>query len=104
MNLKIFKYTINNYRNNLDKIKIEGLVEVLDIQFQNNEMVLWALIDEDKKITTDVTILSIGTGIDFDEFMLMEQIQMTIATKYFKTLQEPGTEFVWHLFTFVKWK
>lgn len=86
------------YKYPLEKVKQQTLVlpknaEILTVQIQREEAVLWAKIDSDQFKTENRTIVILATGeeIDYAETTLI----------YISTVQTEGGYFVFHIFEYI---
>jgi len=87
----IYKYPITN---NSQEIEILGLVKILKAEEQENDLVIWCIVDtEDKEKYLLVTSI-FGTGERDEDGDKM------IPTNYLNTINTK-TGFVWHVFTTV---
>lgn len=82
---KIYKYELNElpYRTKLELPKTH---KILCVQYQNNQLYLWAIVD-DSSPQKQIEIIVYGTGHEIDD---------VINLSYITTIQEPP--YVWHLF------
>ena len=83
----IFKYPLS-----LDSarsaVKLPSGTELLSVQFQGNELMLWALVDAPLKDIVARQFLAIGTG------WILGQEELE-GFAYFTTVQNQG--YVWHI-------
>lgn len=61
---------------------------VLDVQFQDGKLVLWAVVDTDGDRPQTMTVRIFGTGAPFDGD----------GHTYLSTVQDDRTSLVWHVF------
>lgn len=61
--------------------------EILDIQYQDGIAVMWAIVDDERFVPTEITVTALPTGLPFGENPGI----------YFKTLQDMFG-YVWHFF------
>jgi hypothetical protein len=85
MYLTIWKY---NVKPGLTNLIAQNGAEVLDVQVQHGQPVLWALVNPAQS-TTRYRVWAIGTGHEFPED--------AISSNYIGTFQLEGQ--VWHVFT-----
>ncbi|MDF1547153.1 MAG: hypothetical protein P1P88_04990 [Bacteroidales bacterium] len=83
--MKIWKFKLKKERSQL--VKMPSKAEIMDIQLQNDNLVMWALIDPDDE-EIEVKINMYGTGCEINN--------TTSKDEYLATVQE-GL-FVWHFF------
>lgn len=86
---RILKYKIPVEGGTFQDITFSGSPLLLDVQYQNNELVLWAQVNENLQPKT-MTFVGVGTGWDLTA---IKEEKFT----YFKTVQCPAG-FVWHIF------
>lgn len=87
MRKMIYKYYIPELPGTVEVID-DAILEVLDIQYQGDYPVMWALVDADSKIYPPMKIAAFGTGWEIPNE----------AKKYLGTLQDKQG-YVWHYFT-----
>jgi hypothetical protein len=89
--MKIYKYNFNiawsNY-NGFAEVSLPIGSKVLTIQEQENDLRLWAIVDDEEEYYTSKKFFIYGTGWDFPD-----KSEFT----YFTTVQIRGL--VWHIFT-----
>ena len=85
--MKIWKFELTIIQTQFVKMPLKS--KILDIQMQNGNPVLWALVDTDmSEIKAEVKINMYGTGWEIYENVLEDE--------YLATVQEG--ELVWHFF------
>lgn len=84
MTRKIFKYRIPVQERS--SLQIPFGYRLLDIQVQDNNLCLWAIVDLDN-ILQEVKIIILGTGCDYPDDTQLQ---------YLKTVQQGIC--VWHIF------
>lgn len=82
---KIYKYPIDEIKGT---VKLPVGSNILDIEYQEGNLFLWALVDTLSKETEDVELEIYGTGWD---------IKKSDQLKHLKTLHHRGL--VWHVFS-----
>lgn len=82
-NQTIYKYLINS-----GEPITAPFIKILDIQYQGDDLYMWAIVEPESEDTSTVVPTIVGTG----------RPQSTFSTlgKYFKTVQEG--QYVWHIF------
>ncbi len=70
----------------LQQISIPKTAEILSAQMQGEQVVIWALVDNNNTELRECFILLVGTGHEFD----------ICGFKFLNTVQ--NHEFVWHIF------
>lgn len=83
--MKIWKFELTKERMQL--IKMPEKSEIMDIQMQNRNLTMWALVDPESK-NIEVKINMYGTGWETND--------NTTKDEYLSTVQDG--EFVWHFF------
>lgn len=83
--MKIWKFELTKERTQL--VKMPEKSEIMDIQMQNGNLVMWALVEPESK-NIDVKINMYGTGWEINN--------NTTKDEYLATVQDGG--FVWHFF------
>ena len=83
--MKIWKFELKKERTQLIKMPLKS--EIMDIQFQNNNLVMWALVDPESE-PIEVKINMYGTGWEIHN--------TTIKDEYLATVQ--NGDLVWHFF------
>ena len=83
--MKIWKFELKKERTQLVKMPLNS--EIMDIQFQNDNLVMWALVDPESE-QIEVKINMYGTGLEIHN--------NTIKDEYLTTIQDG--ELVWHFF------
>jgi len=86
---KIYKYPLSLYLQT-QEVNLPKYHKILDIQKQDNEIVMWALVDPSLPTET-ITISIIGTGWTLSD-----------DYEYLKTVQDGA--YVWHFFVQSKWE
>lgn len=90
----IYKYPVDFHQGDngvcRTEIILPSFYEFLDIQYQNNQMVMWTQIDTNTTSKTTLRLILVGTGwvVNSEEFE---------SYKYLKTLQA-SNGLVWHIF------
>ena len=84
--MKIFKYELAITDRQIVKMPLPD--ELLDIQIQDGQPVLWAMVNPDEE-EVELPILCYGTGLDIKN--------MGMLGDYIATIQKDG--FVWHFFS-----
>lgn len=90
---KIYKYPFN--RTILPKIQMPVGAQILDVQTQHGEPVMWALVDPEAP-KEERSFQVYGTGWDIEKAKEGEQ------RKYIGTYQMQGGALVFHLFEIVR--
>jgi len=62
--------------------------QILDVQFQRNDLCLWALVDREAA-KEPITLRMLGTG---------HHVELKPDAQYLATVQQYGGTFVWHIF------
>ena len=83
--MKIWKFELTKERTQL--VKMPEKSEIMDIQMQNGNLVMWALVDTESK-NIEVKINMYGTGWEIKDNRTKDE--------YLATVQDG--EFVWHFF------
>ena len=79
----IYKYPINS-----GEPIIAPFIKILDIQYQGDDLYMWAIVEPESESTMTVVPTVVGTG--------WPQKSFSSLGKYFKTVQEGP--YVWHVF------
>ncbi len=83
---KIFKYDLSITDSQFIELPINS--EILDFQFQDEELKMWAIVNPDLTEMQKRKIRIIGTGHSFYNYQL----------QYLKTVQHMNGQLVWHIF------
>lgn len=78
----IYKYPLTSSE---DIVYLHEGYKILDAQYQNDKIVLWAVVDTYKPRSVKVLVSSFNTGVELDEL-----------AKYVSTIQVG--KIVWHIF------
>lgn len=81
----IYKYPINS-----GEPITAPFVKILDIQYQGNDLYMWAIVEPGSESTMTVVPTIVGTGWSSKSFSTLG--------KYFKTVQDGPYPYVWHVF------
>ena len=84
----IWKYTIEKDKR-FQIVKMPESAEILDLQYQNDQLAIWAYVGDTDAPVIEVGILMYGTGWEIKE-------DLTDAT-FLKTIQDDNG-LVWHFF------
>lgn len=87
--MKIWKFKLSKEKSQL--VEMPEHSEILDIQMQDGEPVMWALVNEEAN-KIDINIHMYGTGWEFHE----NESEYATEKQYLATVQDG--EFVWHFF------
>lgn len=85
--MKVFKYPLK-FDGTLQTIVLPQDSEILDVEFQGEELFIWVLIDEKCQILIKQRIQMLGTGWNYQH-----PIE---CMNHIKTIHKDG--FVWHFF------
>ena len=83
----IHKYPINFKTEELS-LTMPINAQVLTVQFQNDQLCLWARVDSEEEQVEKREFRRYGTGLEVNEFDL----------EYISTVQEGNGSLVWHIF------
>lgn len=86
--LTIHKY----YYNGFEEVSMVEGAKILDIQWQDRDIVIWAEVDTDKPIVIR-RFEFIGTGFEIET--------PSESRKYITTVQDPKDGYVWHVFELI---
>ena len=81
----IYKYPINS-----GEPITAPFVKILDIQYQGDDLYMWAIVEPESESTMTVVPTIVGTGYSLKSFSTLG--------KYFKTVQDGPYPYVWHVF------
>ena len=91
--MKIYKYRLE--LTDRQTISLPVRAELLDVQIQNGQLCLWAMVEPDAP-KTSCEIEIIGTGHEMDHFNEEDLVRHHLAT-----IQTQGGAFVWHVFELI---
>ena len=83
--MKIWKFKLKRDESQLVRMPLKS--EIMDIQIQNDEFVMWALVDPESEYI-EVKINMYGTGFEIDQGTIKDEYLSTVQVGYF----------VWHFF------
>lgn len=89
MSLTIWKFPLQII--DRQKVPMRQSADILSVQFQGSQLVLWAMVDEDAP-TKSRFIEIFGTGHP------MPQLVPQSERRFLGTAQDPKTGLVWHVF------
>lgn len=89
--MKIYKYKLQITDGQI--IDIPNLREVISVQIQDGEPVLWVIVDDEFNLHSSVNIFIVGTGNEFEDYGMGAR---GTPRNYLSTFQAKG--FVGHVF------
>lgn len=88
----IYKYPIQDMNLHVSPfIKLPKDAQILSVQYQGEDLCVWALVDPDSNIFERVEFKIVGTGFDLEDEDLENY-------EYLETVQTKSHSFVWHIF------